>query len=38
MFINSQYDTIGLEITMDMNCMGNGVSGKTFANCSLMDM
>ena len=38
LFINSQYDVVGMEISMNMNCMTNGKSGKTLQNCSEQQM
>lgn len=34
MFIGSEYDAIGMEITMAMDCMKRGASGYTLKNCS----
>ncbi len=34
MFLNSEYDEVGMEISMGMDCMKKGQSGKTLKNCS----
>jgi hypothetical protein len=38
MIINSQYDEVGLEEGVGINCLKNGVSGKTLSNCSSTEL
>lgn len=38
MFINSQYDPVGIEDTMQIECLKNGKSGKTLQNCTATEL
>ena len=38
MFLNSQYDAVGLETSMGMSCMSPGVSGMTLSKCNEKEM
>lgn len=38
LFINSKYDAVGLEMSMNISCMKNGASGKTLKYCSEQEM
>jgi hypothetical protein len=34
MFISSEYDAVGMEFAMNMDCMKGGQSGKTLKECN----
>ena len=38
MFVNSQYDPLGIEDGMNITCLSDGVSGKTLKNCNSTQM